>query len=269
MLPEIHKYPRTRHIEGSRLQPGDEDLGAVCFKQLAGRHLVIEEKMDGANAGIRFDSGGKLLLQSRGHYLTGGGRERHFDLFKQWAHAHADALRSALGNRYVLYGEWLYAKHTVFYDDLPSYFMEFDVLDTVDGSFLDTPRRAELLRGIPVTSVRVLFTGTLNRAKELTAMLGSSAFISDRRLERLHESCAKYALDPKCVLRETDASTAMEGLYIKVEEAGVVRERYKYIRASFLSAVVQSETHWLNRPIVPNRLADKGTWAVDGFEPSP
>jgi hypothetical protein len=262
MLPEIHKYPRTRHIDGSRLQPGDEDLSAVPFKQLAGRHLVIEEKVDGANAGIRFDPDGKLLLQSRGHYLTGGGRERHFDLFKQWAHERADALRPVLGDRYVLYGEWLYAKHTVFYDELPSYFMEFDVLDTVDGSFLDTPRRAELLRGVPLTSVRVLFSGTLERAKELTAKLGRSAFISERHLERLRESCAKYALDPEGVLRETDASTMMEGLYIKVEEAGVVRERFKYIRAGFLSAVVQSETHWLNRPIIPNRLCESGLGAV-------
>ena len=29
MLEPIHKYPRTPHLEGSRLQPGDEDLDAV------------------------------------------------------------------------------------------------------------------------------------------------------------------------------------------------------------------------------------------------
>jgi len=32
--------------------------------------------------------------------------------------------------------------------------------------------------------------------------------------------------------------------------------RYKWIRASFLTAVVDSGSHWLARPIVPNRLAD-------------
>lgn len=26
---KIHKYPRTPHIEGSRLQPGDEDLSQI------------------------------------------------------------------------------------------------------------------------------------------------------------------------------------------------------------------------------------------------
>ena len=31
MTATIHKYPRTQHMEGSRLQPGDEDLEAVPF----------------------------------------------------------------------------------------------------------------------------------------------------------------------------------------------------------------------------------------------
>src|SRR5262245_29937714 len=102
----ILKYPRTHHLEGSRLQPGDEDLESVPFSQVAGRFLVVEEKLDGANAGIRFDAEGKLWLQSRGHFLSGGVREKHFNLFKQWANCHANDLRDILGDRYVLYGEW-------------------------------------------------------------------------------------------------------------------------------------------------------------------
>ena len=37
----ILKSPRTRHIQGSRLQPGDEDLEAVPFSELRGRHLPL------------------------------------------------------------------------------------------------------------------------------------------------------------------------------------------------------------------------------------
>ena len=51
MTATIHKYPRTQHLEGSRLQPGDEDLEAVPFRAIAGRNLVVEEKVDGANCG--------------------------------------------------------------------------------------------------------------------------------------------------------------------------------------------------------------------------
>ena len=46
----------------------------------------------------------------------------------------------------------------------------------------------------------------------------------------------------------------MEGLYLKVEEEGIVKERYKFIRPDFLTAVIESESHWLARPIIPNEL---------------
>ena len=92
----IKKYPRTPHLEGSRLQPGDEDLNQIPFSDIAGRYIVVEEKCDGANSAVSFDRDGTLLLQSRGHYLTGGWRERHYNLFKQWANVHRDALYKTL-----------------------------------------------------------------------------------------------------------------------------------------------------------------------------
>jgi ATP-dependent RNA circularization protein (DNA/RNA ligase family) len=137
----MYKYPRTPHIEGSRLQPGDEDLDSVPFSVIASQYVAVEEKVDGANAAISFSPDGQMLLQSRGHYLTGGEREKHFNLFKQWAYSHAGTFWEVLGDRYILYGEWLYAKHTVFYDSLPHYFLEFDVLDVEQQQFLSTQRR--------------------------------------------------------------------------------------------------------------------------------
>jgi hypothetical protein len=255
MTPPIRKYPRTHHIEGSRLQPGDEDLDSVPFTTLAGRHLVVEEKMDGANCALRFDRDGALLLQSRGHYLTGGAREKHFDLLKPWATTHAAALHERLGHRYVLYGEWLYAKHTVFYDLLPHYFLEFDVLDTETGAFLSTDRRRALLSSAPVASVPVLSEGRLRGLRALTALLGRSGFKSADWKARLAASAEGRDADPARVVRETDPSDAMEGLYVKIEEEGEVVGRFKYVRPDFLTAVLDSGTHWLNRPVVPNGLA--------------
>ncbi len=66
----MYKYPRTPHIEGSRLQPGDEDLDSVPFSAIASQYVAVEEKVDGANAAISFSPDGQMLLQSRGHYLT-------------------------------------------------------------------------------------------------------------------------------------------------------------------------------------------------------
>src|SRR5438045_2980155 len=111
MPPALHKYPRTPHIEGSRLGIGDEDRDCVPFAELAGRYLVVEEKLDGANSGVRFDAEGKLWLQSRGHYLLGGEREKHFSMFKAWAHRLSEPLRARLGKRFVMFGETLSSKH--------------------------------------------------------------------------------------------------------------------------------------------------------------
>ena len=250
----IHKYPRTRHLEGSRLQPGDEDLDQVPLESLRGMYCVVEEKLDGANAGMSLDDDGELQLQSRGHILVGGAREKHWDLFKRWAHAHAASLVPKLAGL-TLYGEWLYAKHTIFYDQLPHYFLEFDIRDAT-GAFWSTARRREHLAGMPVVSVPILWEGVVTEPRKLPALVGDALYKSPRWRERLREVAAH--LDPDRVAAETDPETTAEGLYIKVEDrkAGTVIDRLKWIRASFLTAVVDSGSHWLARPIVPNQLAD-------------
>jgi len=260
---EIYKYPRTAHLEGSRPQPGDEDLDVVQATALAGCHVVVEEKLDGANVGISVGDDGRLRLQSRGHVLAGGPRERQFDLFKTWAACHQDALVSVLGDRYVLYGEWLYARHTVFYDALPHYFHEFDVLDLEEGVFLSTGRRRQLLAGLPIVAVPVLFEGTFPGMSALWRLIGPSLYKSATWQERLERTAHALGLDPAVVARESDPSSEMEGLYVKVERNGQVVDRYKLVRASFLTAILDSGSHWHDRPIVPNQLRD----GVDLYAP--
>jgi hypothetical protein len=256
----IYKYPRTPHVAGSGLQPGDDDLEAVPFAALAGRHLVVEEKMDGANSAISFTAAGALRLQSRGHYLAGGPRERQFDLLKQWASRYTSPLRDLLGDRLVLYGEWLYARHTIFYTALPHYFLEFDVLDTGSGTFLSTPERRRLLHGAPfIRSVRVLHEGIVAAPEAMAALVGPSAFIAGAPAEQLRAAARARGLDAEQALAEADLSGLMEGLYIKAEAHGAVVGRYKYVRAGFLQTVLDSESHWLDRPLLPNQLAHGAT----------
>lgn len=252
---EIRKYPRTPHIEGSRLQPGDEDLSQIPFSEIAGKNLVIEEKCDGANSAISFDAGGELLLQSRGHYLTGGYRERHYNMMKQWAMVHRDAFYKVLGTRYIMYGEWMYAKHTVYYDALPHYFLEFDILDRETGIFLDTPSRHEMLKNLPIVSVPVLGTGIYKSKEDMLKLLGKSKYVTGNQRASLYEEALKIGLDTERSCDETELSGLMEGLYIKVEEKGQVVDRMKYVRAAFVQSVNFSENNWIDKPIIPNKLA--------------
>ncbi len=260
------KYPRTPHLEGSRLQPGDEDLSQVPFAALAGRHIVVEEKLDGANSGLSFGDDAELLVQSRGHYLTGGAREKHFNLLKSWGATHETALFDVLGSRYVMYGEWMYAKHTVFYDRLPHYFVEFDLFDTERGVFLSTAARREVLRGSPVVSVPVLYDGPApERLDDLLALVGPSLAKSPSWRRSLRQVAVQHRLDPDLVAAQTQGSDLSEGLYVKVEQDDETTGRLKWVRAGFVQTIAADDTHWMSRPVVPNQLAP----GVDLFAPHP
>lgn len=121
-----------------------------------------------------------------------------------------------------MYREWLYAKHTVYYDKLPHYFLAFDIFDRQEESFLSIDRRREMLRDLPVVSVSVLAEGTFRTKQELVSLLVPSNYISDEKTETLRQTCEKLGLDPERQCRETVASNLMEGLYIKIEENGQI-----------------------------------------------
>lgn len=250
----LHKYPKTYHLEGSRRWPTEADDEGVPFAEIAGRHLVVEEKMDGTQVGLGFSASRELMLQSRGHFLHQSGRDPQYNLLKQWATCHQHAFWEVLGTRYVMYGEWLYAKHTIFYDHLPHYFLEFDVLDTHTETFLDTPARQRLLAPLPVHAVAVLHAGPVDSLQALQAMIGPSGFVSQHQMEHLQQACQQARVQHERTLQETDRSGQMEGLYIKVEVDGVVQERYKWIRPAFLDAVLNAGGHWQQRNILPNQL---------------
>jgi hypothetical protein len=251
----LHKYPRTPHLEGSGLQAGDEDVPVVAFEALRGRHLVVEEKLDGANSAISFDRDQRLLLQSRGHYLSGGPREAQFGWLKAWAGAHQAVLWDLLGDQLIAFGEYTYALHSIYYSELPHYWHIFDVLDRETGEFWDTPRRLAWFADAPfVVHVPVLHSGPLASLDALRALVGPSLYIGADHRERLRDLAFGRGLSPDQVLRQADPSGLAEGLYIKVEEDGIVTARYKYVRPSFLQTVLDAGDHWMNRPLLPNRL---------------
>ncbi len=263
---ELFRYPRTPHLEGSRLQEGDHGHDHVPYRDLRGLHLVVEEKLDGANTGISFSPAGDLLLQSRGHYLVGGGRERQFNFIKAWAQAHAGWLLQRLEDRYVMYGETLSKKHSVFYDALPHHFFEFDVLDRRTGAFLSTAARRALLAGGPVLSVPVLYEGLAPaRLADLKALLRPSLAKTARWRDAFEATVRREGLDLALAWKQCDKSDLSEGLYLKVEADGRTLGRYKWVRADFVQAILTADKHHSEQPYVPNQLAP----GVDLYAPRP
>lgn len=236
------KYPKTPRL--SAVLP--EDFQA--WKKLT---VVIEEKVDGANAAISFEDS-NLILQSRGHILSGGPREIQFDLFKQWAAHNQGELYKILGDRFVAFGEWCYAKHRVFYDALPAWFIEFDIWDKKENLFLSTARRRSLLSGGPLTQVYEIHSGIFQKINNFEKYIGRSKYKSSRNQERF-VTLMKEGLDQHYAWWEIDTTDLAEGIYVKIEDEHQVISRMKLHREEFEKTKID-EDKWLRRPIFPNQL---------------
>lgn len=209
--------------------------------------------MDGSQLGISFAHNGNLQFQSRGSFLNASKDE--FALAKNWAYQHIDELRNLLSDRYIVFGEWLYLKHTIFYDRLPHYFMEYDIYDRMKNNFLSTQARSNLLKNYGfISSVRVIEEGCYQNAHQLFELVRNSAFTSANAKSSLLSAVKQSDASTETVLYETDLSGQMEGLYIKVEDQHKVLARYKFIRGDFLKKIAQSNSHWNSRIPIQNQL---------------
>lgn len=252
----IIKYPRTIHIAGSRKSGDDFELTDAPFDlTLKGKFVVYEYKIDGSNCGISFEDD-RMILQSRGHELRGGPREKEFVQLRMWANRFKHDLFDVLGNRYIMYAENVYAKHTVFYDNLPHFILEFDVYDKEKNIFLSTKARTKLLEGLDYKPVPVAYSGEATTLDHLKSFIGNSLYKTNNWKENLRKQALNTSQDVSLVESQTDPSSLDEGIYIKVETEDETIGRYKFVRDTFTNSILNQGSHWHDRPVLPNMLAE-------------
>lgn len=249
------KLPRTLHIEGSRLKPGQIDPEAVKFSKLRGEFLVVEEKVDGSGVSLCYDGG--LKLYHRGTEITFGSRGREFLSLYHWAIHHIDDLYWLLKERYVMFGEWMKCKHHIFYDRLPHFFLESDVYDRQNDLWLSTKARQELFKDVDfIRHVPVLKQGEFKKLGDLTKLITRSAYQSEHWASLLWKTSEIMEFNLEHTLHHTDKSGLMEGLYIKHEDEQRVLGRYKYVRYEFVDGIVNPGVHWKDLEPIDNLLVD-------------
>ncbi|KAH9885405.1 hypothetical protein C8Q73DRAFT_749200 [Cubamyces lactineus] len=199
----LFKFPRTPHLLDLGSATDDDIVlssrsSGSMVRATNDSRVVLTEQVDGGNLGLSLSSDcTQILVQNRSHY------------------------------RYVLFGEWLVATHSIAYDRLPHWFLAFDLYDRSTGRWADRCTLQALLAGtnirlVPVVSVH---QGRMASEDELRdAVMGRSRFYDG----------------------------PVEGVYVKVERGGEVVERGKVVRADFNSR----NEHWSKGPLRKNKLQD-------------
>ncbi|WOO76683.1 Dual specificity protein phosphatase 23 [Vanrija pseudolonga] len=227
--PPLLKFPRTPHLLNLGASTAD-DVVLGDFEELTG-NLTIEEKIDGANMGISLDFNGVIRTQNRSHWVSSADHAQ-FKPLDSWVAAHEDALRRILGadaqfpERFILYGEWAVARHSIAYSALPGAFIAFDLYDRLEARFLSRGALTRVLAGSDIPQVPLIAETTrVTRAEVLELVQRTSAFTDGR----------------------------VEGVYVRTEddERRYTVGRGKVVRGDFIAG----NEHWTRGPLVLNRFA--------------
>lgn len=104
----------------------------------------VQEKIDGANLGISWLNDGPIV-RNREHILSKGytkiktPAKKQFTSTWNWVHAHEDDIKEVektWQSPITIYGEWMFAQHSLHYDKLPDLFIAYDIWSVEDEKFL-------------------------------------------------------------------------------------------------------------------------------------
>lgn len=134
------KYPRTPYLPWSpSISKGGEVVDIDVFK---GKHVVVTEKMDGENTSMYRDHIHARSIDSSNHPS------------RDWIKAYHANVCSRIPEGQKLIGENMFAKHSIKYTDLVSYFYLFACMDA-NGRNLswNSVRRRAILLGCSMPKV--------------------------------------------------------------------------------------------------------------------
>lgn len=204
-----YRYPRTPHLPFSAGRT-DDDKVLASVEHFDDKDVVVTLKMDGENTSLYRDGYHARSLDSRHHPS------------RDWLKAFHAGFAHDIPEGWRVCGENLYARHSVAYDALPSFFMGFSVWTDKNTalSWDDTLEFFELLGVVPVpTLYRGAFSEPL--VKKLAAEMDT------QRNEGLVVRLAG------CIAYGSFAASAA-----------------KWVRPQH----VQTDQHWMHATVVPNRL---------------
>lgn len=204
------KYPRSYHLKNS-LGATNDDRIHTSHEQWKDREIVIHLKMDGENFNMYQDHCHARSLDTGPHES------------RNWARAFHSQIQGDIPPGWRVCAENLYAKHSIFYDNLESYVLCFSIWDEKNYclGWDETQDWFDLL-GVP--SVPVLYEG----------------IFSEKILCDVEESL-DFEKDEGYVLRIRD----------KFHYNDFRKYVGKYVRKNHIASI---NHHWRFEKITPNQL---------------
>ena len=212
----ILKFLRTGHLINLGGATADDFL--VSFNQTDHTpYVIITEKVDGANMGFSLSADRELLVQNRSHYITSN-THAQFRPLHTWIETHREDLYHVLDRdnsfpeRYILYGEWLVATHSIAYTRLPNQFLAFDLYDRQTQTWANRDTLEHLLEETHISLVPIMYRG---------------ARPTDNVLKEMVHYPSQFYDGP------------VEGIYVKEEGHGQVINRGKIVRGDFTAGITE------------------------------
>lgn len=210
---KTYKYKSTKHLPFS---PGvsSDDKVHKSTQQFEGKEVVATLKMDGENSSLYRHGTHAKSMDSRHHPS------------RAWLKAYHATFAHEIPEGWRICGENLYAKHSIGYSDLPSYFMGFSVWDE-SNTALSWDDSVEFMELLGLTPVPVLYRGVYDEV--VLKKLANS-------LDLNNQEGFVVRLAGRIPYAEFSDSLA------------------KWVRAGH----VQTDEHWMNAAVVPNGLKAQG-----------
>ena len=139
------KYPRTCHFPFSE-GATDDDKILTSTDHFKGQIVVVTEKMDGENTTIYSDHCHARSIDSK------------HKPYHSWLLSYISSFQHQIPDDWRICGEYLYAKHSIGYDNLPSYLMVFSIWDETN-TCLSWDDTVELCVDLGLEHVPVIYKG--------------------------------------------------------------------------------------------------------------
>lgn len=196
------KYPRPLRIRHNKitLNPKKRYLGDSDVKKLLSGKVFVEEKLDGSQCGIAF-KGGKPIVYTKNSHLSEYDKRVAFKGLWDWVWSNLDKIES-IPKGFRICGEWLRVQHYVKYDELPDFFIAFDVLDERTGQMLSHKAKIELFENLGYSYAPTILQGVVTKDDIYEITQGCSNFSTTDLMEGAVVKSDKQEFSGKLVTNE-------------------------------------------------------------------